>query len=809
MTRNKSIPGLHRSRFWLMLLLLLCSLPSPLRAAFTLPSGFTETLVASGVSVPTAMAFAPDGRLFVTQQDGKLRVIKNGTLLATPFVTLTVDANGERGLLGVAFDPDFATNQFVYVYHTVAGSPPHNRVSRFTADGDVAVAGSETVILELNDLTSAKNHNGGALHFGPDDKLYVAVGDNANPANAQTVDNRLGKLLRINPDGTIPADNPFPQATDANRAIFALGLRNPFTFAVQQSSGRLFINDVGQDTWEEVNEGVAGAVAGANYGWPNCEGDCSPLNLSFQDPLYAYDHGDGCAIIGGDFYNPVVVQFPSAYVGQYFFSDYCGKWIRSFDPNNPPAPGAAPVFATGLPDAPAGLQVGPDGGLYYLVRSNGGRVWKIEYTGSQAPSITQHPANRTVTAGQPVTFSVSATGTPPLSYQWQRDGADIAGATASSYTIASTTLSDNGARFRGVVSNASGSATSNEAVLTVTTNQAPTATITQPTGGTLYQGGQTITYAGTGTDPEEGNLPDTGFTWQVDFHHDTHTHPFIPATSGKTTGSFIIPTTGETSANVWYRVYLTVQDSGGMMHTSFVDVRPRTATLTLASNPSGLQVTLDGQPVTPPHAVLSVLGIMRTLGVVSPQTSGGTTYTFSSWSDGGAATHSIATPATNTTYTASYNVQGVTTVTAFPQSTVIKKGTLRSGSATSLNADDNSYFELNSTTSGTRTTSWYGVFSVPNGLSNLKITYTGRNSLSCTQTVSIYRWTTSSWVQLDSRSVDTTEVPIADLVPGGTLADYVSGSSGNGDLRVRFRCTRSSGSFYSMSDLMKIAYTGP
>ena len=117
MTRNESIPGLHRSLFWLVFLLL-GSLASSPRAA-TLPSGFTETLVASGVPVPTAMAFAPDGRLFVTQQNGQLRVIRNGTLLATPFVTLTVDANGERGLLGVAFDPDFATNQFVYVYYTV------------------------------------------------------------------------------------------------------------------------------------------------------------------------------------------------------------------------------------------------------------------------------------------------------------------------------------------------------------------------------------------------------------------------------------------------------------------------------------------------------------------------------------------------------------------------------------------------------------------------------------------------------------------------------------------------------------------
>src|SRR5207247_421716 len=158
------------------------------------------------LSRPTAMEFAPDGRLFVAQQGGQLRVIKDGQLLATPFVNLNVDSSGERGLLGVAFDPNFATNNFIYVYYTVPGSPAHNRVSRFTANGDTAVAGSEFILLNLNNLSAATNHNGGAIHFGPDGKLYIAVGENANPSNAQTLSNLLGKVLRINSDGSIPND---------------------------------------------------------------------------------------------------------------------------------------------------------------------------------------------------------------------------------------------------------------------------------------------------------------------------------------------------------------------------------------------------------------------------------------------------------------------------------------------------------------------------------------------------------------------------------------------------------------------------
>ncbi len=178
-------------------------------SAATLPPGFTEVQFGSDLAgTPTAMAFAPDGRLFVCLQDGRLRVIEQGVLLTDPFVTVTTTAFGERGLLGVAFDPNFAANQFVYVYYTVPAAPIHNRVSRFTANGNVAVIGSETPILELDNLSSASNHNGGAIHFGPDGKLYVAVGENNDPSNSQSLSNRLGKVLRINSDGTIPADNP-------------------------------------------------------------------------------------------------------------------------------------------------------------------------------------------------------------------------------------------------------------------------------------------------------------------------------------------------------------------------------------------------------------------------------------------------------------------------------------------------------------------------------------------------------------------------------------------------------------------------
>jgi len=474
-------PGLARGPVTLAaqaikVLLFFCVVYASSNAA-TLPPGFSETQIASGLSGPTAMEIAPDGRIFVCLQGGQLRVVKNGSLLATPFVTLTVDSNGERGLLGVTFDPNFGTNHFVYVYYTVPGDPAHNRVSRFTANGDVAQAGSEFVVVDLDNLSGAGNHNGGAIHFGPDGKLYVAVGENANAANSQTLSNRLGKMLRINPDGTIPTDNPFfNTATGANRSIWAMGLRNPFTFAFQPGTGRLFINDVGETTWEEINDGIAGS----NYGWNICEGFCSPPNANFRDPLFQYAHGgtstQGCAIVGGGFYNPTTVQFPASYVGKYFFGDLCNGWIRLFDPSN----NTAANFASGI-STPVDLKIASDGSLYYLAIGSAA-LFRVQFN---APAITTQPADLMVAQGQSASFTVAASGAPPLSFQWQRNQVNISGATSSTYTLSSAAFADNGAKFRCVVTNGSGTATSNEATLTV--NAPPTITA-QPADQTVMPG---------------------------------------------------------------------------------------------------------------------------------------------------------------------------------------------------------------------------------------------------------------------------------------------------------------------------------
>ncbi len=652
------------SRFASLLLtwlVLLPYLPLPGRAS-TLPAGFTESQLATGLD-PTGLEVAPDGRVFITEKNGKIRIIKNGALLAVPFLSLTVDNFNERGLMSLIFDPNFAGNGYVYVYYTVPGTgsvPVHNRVSRFTASGDVAVSGSEQILLEM-DALSAGNHNGGGLLFR-DGKLFITTGENAVPNNSQSTANLLGKVLRINPDGSIPADNPFyTSATGKNRAIWALGLRNPFKVAVQPGTGRIFINDVGGGSFEEINDGLAGK----NYGWPGIEGfrttQTPPAN--YQDPLYAYGRSQGCSITGGTFYNPGTAQFPGGYVGKYFFADYCNGYLKVLDVSSRTV---TETFATGI-NRPVDVEVGPDGSLYYLARaglgggsvddntsSNNGQVWRVNYTGSNAPNISAQPTSKTVSVGSSVTFSVSATGAAPLTYQWQRNGTNIAGATAAAYTLASVTATDNGARFRVVVSNAAGNATSTEATLTVTSNQLPAATITTPAEGSLFSAGETITFAGTGTDPEDGALPASAFTWWVDLHHDAHTHPALDPASGSKSGTFTIPTNNETADNIWYRIYLRVTDSQGQTRTVYREVFPRKVTVTLATTPAGLQVKLDGQTVVTPYTFTGVVGIVRNIEAVTPQTVGETSYQLSGWSDGGAASHNLTTPPVNTTYTASF-----------------------------------------------------------------------------------------------------------------------------------------------------------
>ena len=263
--------------------------------------GVQRSVVVSGLNSPVDFRFLPDGRLLVAEKGGAIKVVdKNGNVLAQPLLTLSVNTVGERGVSGLAIDPQFATNGHIYVAYTTAAIK--DRLSQFTVVGNSAALGTEVVFMESPD-TVANYHHGGGLAFGPDGKLYWGKGDNFVGANAQDLTNMYGKILRFNPDGSTPSDNPVLPAGSLPQ-IYAYGLRNPWRYAFD--AGKLYIADVGQSQREEVNV-LASNQAGLNFGWNIMEGsrcyqDASCNTAGLTPPVIDYDHSQGCSITGGYVY---------------------------------------------------------------------------------------------------------------------------------------------------------------------------------------------------------------------------------------------------------------------------------------------------------------------------------------------------------------------------------------------------------------------------------------------------------------------------------------------------------------------------
>lgn len=330
------------------------------------PAGFVTTNHVSGLNVPTSIAFAPNGRLYVAEKGGTIKVFNGGTLVKT-FATIPCSSNSERGVLGLAFDPNFTTNRFLYVYYTTTGSNPKNRVSRLTELNDEAVPGSEQVIVD-GIASDAGNHNAGCIRFGMDGKLYIATGDGGStPANSQNLANLAGKILRVNPDGSVPVDNPFFGQAGRRQEIFLYGLRNPFRFSMRPGTNTLYVADVGQNTWEEVNVGLPGG----NYGWPTHEGTTTASG--FVNPIHQYNHNSGGASITGGCF--VGNKWPVEYQNRYLFGDFVLDAIRWLEVN-----ASNTVVSNGefmVLDAPVDFALGPDGALYIVSLS--GVVKRIAY----------------------------------------------------------------------------------------------------------------------------------------------------------------------------------------------------------------------------------------------------------------------------------------------------------------------------------------------------------------------------------------------------------------------------------------------
>jgi glucose/arabinose dehydrogenase len=741
------------------------SLAGPGRAAVAsvLPSGFRDTVALSGLTKPTVVQFAADGRIFVGQKNGMIKVFSSLTdTKPVTFADLSaeVDDYWDRGLLGLALDPNFPARPYVYVLYTydapIGGTAPKwndacptppgpttdgcvvsARVSRLTASGNT-MTGTEQVLVQ-GWCQQFPSHSIGTLMFGRDGALYAGAGDGANfnnvdygqygatyagdqanpcadpPSPAGTAltpptaeggalrsqsvrrangpATLNGAIIRIDPNtGEGLPDNPFASSSDPNaRRIVAYGLRNPFRFTQRPGTDELWTGDVGWNKWEEIDRLTSPTgSATRNFGWPCYEGDgpqsgyqsaglnlCSSLYAtpgSVAAPYYTYQHGHcvvnypGCHAGGASITGIVFYQrgsYPAAYNGALFFADHTRKeiWVMMPGANGLPDPDNIGSFvgvdaAGGAAGHPVDLKIGPGGDLFYVDMEDG-TVHRIIYIiGNQPPAARISASPTTGNAPLTVAFDGSASTDPevrPLTYSWDLNGdgtfGDATGPTASYTYTANGTYT---ASLR--VTDDQGASDTTSAKITVG-NTPPVAVIDAPSAKLTWRVGQTIKFSGHATDAQDGTLPASALSWAVILHHcitktNCHTH-LIQTFTGVASGSFAAPDHGYPC---WLEIRLRATDSGGLRSTARVRLNPKTVVLTFKTNHPRvkLKLAVNSTARVAPFSTTVVVGSNNSVIAPSPQTVNGSTYYFTSWSDGRARSHVIVAPATSTTYTAGY-----------------------------------------------------------------------------------------------------------------------------------------------------------
>jgi glucose/arabinose dehydrogenase len=695
------------ARLMLIATLLLCTVG--LSRAATVPSGFVDSTVPGldRLSQPTAFAFTPDERLLITLKRGQLLVYQNGGLLDEPALNLSerLCDNSERGLLGVAVDPLFTDNGFIYLYYTfdkhnncgtnVRETDPVNRVSRFTMVGNTA---STEVVLVDNISSPNGNHNAGDLAFGKDGYLYISTGDGGRDYDdsggggagsndaARDKHTLLGKILRITRDGDIPADNPFADdepnvrrcaATGVTTAgqhcqeTFAWGLRNPFRIAMDPNASdtRFFINDVGQSQREEVNEGAPGA----DYGWNcregtrinNSRGTCDPTPPDMVDPIFEYSHGDngpdspfnGCYSITAGAFVPNGI-WPEEYDGAYLVADYgCGVVAALVREGNEYE---ARSFMSGLGgNSVVHMAFGPFGdtqALYYSTFESDD-IRRLSYSGVPNAAPTALIVATPTFGDAPLTVSFDGSGSSDpeesvLSYEWNFGDGATSNEASPEHTYRNPGIYTTTLIVRDDRNIASDPATQRIDV----GNTPPEPQIESPAAGTSFVVGQRFTLSGSASDAQEGSIPGERLQWEVRQHHDQHFHPYLSATGSSV--ELIAPNPEDLAAvNTSYlEIRLTAVDAQGRTSTITRELRPQIVTLTFNTAPAGLEVIVDGgtsgNTVIGPAAVRSWPGYRLSLDVPQDQQLAGELMQFCHWAHSQNAANSIITPGTDTAYTA-------------------------------------------------------------------------------------------------------------------------------------------------------------
>jgi glucose/arabinose dehydrogenase len=658
-------------------------------SASALPSQFEDKVI-TNVSAPTALAFTPDKRMLITSQSGVLRIYKNGSLLGTPALNISgkVCSDFERGMLGVTVDPSFSSNHYIYIYYTFkkyGGCPantlqsPVNRVSRFTlGSNDLVNPASETVLVD-NMPSPNGNHNAGDVEFGHDGNLYISIGDggcqidnslNCGGANqdARKQNVLTGKILRITKTGGIPAGNPF-QGSDSGRCnvtgrtskakcqeTWVWGLRNPFRFAVDPNTSKIYINDVGQNIWEEIDNGQAGR----DYGWNVREGfcangttnNCGAPPAGMTNPIFSYQHSGGCNSIAGGAFVPNGI-WPDAYDDAYLFSDYvCGKIWR--------LTGSAGSYSRTefISDGnPVHLEFGPYGStqaLYYA--SYSGSIHRVRYTGqSNRAPVADAKSDKTYgLLPLSVKFDCSGSKDPdgnPLTYDWNfGDGSSHSTSCKPSHTYTTKAVRTVTLTVR---DNRGGSDTDTIKIYAGYTP--PTVTITSPTASHLFRVGETITLHGSAKDSDGNFISSSKLCWVVILHHSTHTHPFFPETCGNDK-TFVTKAPEDLLAatNSYLEIRVTATDSHGLKKTVSQNLNPHKVNVTLNTNPSALFLTVNSATIYAPKTFVSWESYNLQVSAPNQLDQSGQGWTYSSWSDGGARTHTIHTPGSNSSYTATF-----------------------------------------------------------------------------------------------------------------------------------------------------------
>ncbi len=586
---------------------------------FTQMISFAQTFTEVGFSTETVaqvtrfntvgFTFAPDGRIFTWEKPGVVRIVKNGVLLATPFLDIRsrVYSDVDSGLIGLALDPNFASNGFVYLLYTFEdGATPGvgaktARLTRVKADPnnpDLVQANSEVILMGKIGTPPCSNspvgadcmgsdsgaHTVGTVRFGSDGKIYVGMGD-GSPFNieselsfrSQDLNYYNGKILRINPDGTAPGDNPFYDGNpnSVRSKVYAYGLRSPFRFTNKPATSEVYIGDVGAAKFEEINRG-----RGANFGWPCYEGPnpqfsfnnkfpqrCAQIAASSVTfPIHSYPWNGGSSIVMGPFYTGT--KYPAKFRNNLFFADFVQGFIRRavFDASNNIS--SVESVATGV-DTPVHLEQGADGNLYYLALAVG-EIKRIRFSGS-APAATATAIRPSASTPYTVAFSSAGSSDPngsALTYQW--DFGDGATSTSANPTH---TYSGTGVKTFTVtltVTNALG-LSSGSTIAVVVGGRLPVATITAPANNVRIKTGTQLTFTGTASDPDE-TLSNTAMKWSVLLHHNEHIHPGVTATGSS--GSFVVEDHGSAGETFFYEIVLTVTDSAGLTDTKRVNVIP-------------------------------------------------------------------------------------------------------------------------------------------------------------------------------------------------------------------------------------------